>query len=409
MAWNEHLGGNRYKLVERDPSKAKRPKKSITVEMPEEIARSKSEKKKEAWLALEEAKWSELVMTGQYEGKGKNRRKSDKKTFAEFVPIWHKSYAKENMGGKTILNTMSIINSRLLPEFGDTWINDITTLELVEWFSELRNLKNDEPLATNSKLNIYKAAKSIFDAATEWKVIKENPMDGVQRPSQSKKEKKVIRSRKKAYTRQEVEKLLTALYTLPTRWRLYFTGAMLGGFRRGELLAVEWPNVDHEQCAVWIENQITLDEEGNKIEGEVKTEESEGWVAMPKWYMDELKSYRREWAKEKLNSKLWLGGDKEYVFHSGKGVMYYPTTPTLTWSRFLADNKLPHVKLHGLRHTAGMLLRESGADLKTIQERLRHTKLDTTANIYTHKSETISKAAVAHLEELNPKRMKFAP
>jgi hypothetical protein len=56
-----------------------------------------------------------------------------------------------------------------------------------------------------------------------------------------------------------------------------------------------------------------------------------------------------------------------------------------------------------------MLLRESGADLKTIQERLRYTKLDTTANIYTHKSEAISRAAADQLEELNPKSIKFAP
>ncbi|WP_228101511.1 tyrosine-type recombinase/integrase [Paenibacillus donghaensis] len=81
----------------------------------------------------------------------------------------------------------------------------------------------------------------------------------------------------------------------------------------------------------------------------------------------------------------------------------------MTWSRLLASNKLPHVKLHGLRYTAGMLLRESGADLKTIQERLRHTKLDTTANIYTHKSEAISRAAADQLKELNPKSIKFAP
>ena len=73
MAWSEHLGGNKYKLVERDPSKASRPKRSMTVEMPEEILRSRSEKKKNAWLAIEEEKWGELVRTGQYKDKGKIR------------------------------------------------------------------------------------------------------------------------------------------------------------------------------------------------------------------------------------------------------------------------------------------------------------------------------------------------
>ena len=46
------------------------------------------------------------------------------------------------MGGKTLLNTMNIIDSRLIPEFGDT-LDEITTLELVEWFSTLKNLKTE--------------------------------------------------------------------------------------------------------------------------------------------------------------------------------------------------------------------------------------------------------------------------
>jgi integrase len=56
-----------------------------------------------------------------------------------------------------------------------------------------------------------------------------------------------------------------------------------------------------------------------------------------------------------------------------------------------------------------MLLRESGADLKTIQEQLRHAKLDTTANVYTHKSDSVSRAATDRLEALNPKLSQIAP
>lgn len=217
-----------------------------------------------------------------------------------------------------------------------------------------------------------------------------------------------MRKIKKNYVWDEVERLLIALYTLPTRWRLYFADLMLGGFRRGEMLAIEWDKLDYMNGAIYVENQITFDEVGKVIEGEVKTEESEDWVAMPQWFMEELKLYRREWNKEKLQCPKWLGEDKQYVFHSGNGKMYYPTTPTVTWRRFLAANGLDHLKLHGLRHTAGMLLRESGSDLKTIQEQLRHTKLATSADIYTHKSAVVSRTAIDRLEVLNPMNSKSA-
>lgn len=234
-------------------------------------------------------------------------------------------------------------------------------------------------------------------------------MDGVQRPRTSKKEKKAMRGVKKAFNTSETETVLLALYDLPDRWRLYYTGSLLGGFRRGEYLAVEWPDVDYDRNAIWIDKQITFDKDGKKIEGEVKTEESEGWVAMPKWYMAQLKEYEREWKKEKLQCKDWAGGNKSYVFHGGKGVMYFPTPPTSTWRKFLQKKGIPHVKLHGLRHTAAMLLRESGADLKTMQERLRHTKIGTTADIYTHKSEIVSRDAADRLEGFDPKKLRIAP
>ncbi|WP_197477172.1 hypothetical protein [Paenibacillus glucanolyticus] len=48
-------------------------------------------------------------------------------------------------------------------------------------------------------------------------------------------------------------------------------------------------------------------------------------------------------------------------------------------------------------------------DLKTIQERLQHTKMDTRANIYIHRSEAINRSAADQLEELNPKWIKLAP
>ncbi|WP_127539356.1 tyrosine-type recombinase/integrase [Paenibacillus illinoisensis] len=405
MAWSEHLGGNKYKIVERDPSKAKNPKRSITVYMPEDIAKSRSDKKKYAWLATEEEKWSEQVISGNLEGK---RSKSKKMTFAEFIPTWLKIYAEPNMSGETVLNSVNIINSRLIPSFGDTWIDQITTLQLAEWFSELKNLRTGTELATNSKLNIYKAAKSIFAKAYEWKIISRDPMEGVERPTANKKEKKKMKDVKQSYSTSEVAELLLALYKLPDRWRLYFTGVMLGGFRRGEFLAVELTDLDYDSSMIFIEKQITVDKDGNKVESEVKTIESEGWVPMPKWYMDELKLYERQWKKEKMKCTEWLGEGKQYVFHSGNGVMYYPSTPTRTWAEFLRKNDFPHVKLHGLRHTAATLLRDHGADQRSIQKFLRHAKLETT-NRYTHESETVNRAAIAPLESLNPKRMQFAP
>lgn len=397
MAYYDSLGGNKYRLCVQDPKSLTRKRLSLTVVVPDEIARSES--KTERWLLLELAKFEEKVESGDV-------LKAKKMTMEQFIPVWKKGAANQVMGGYTLKNTTANINCHLLPAFGSVQLDQIKTIHLVTYFADLIR-KDGKPMATNTKLNIFKAAKSLFDAAFEWKLIRANPMDGVKRPTIGKKEKKEMKKVKKNYNWDEVETLLIALYKLPTNWRLYFTGLMMGGFRRGELLAVEWNKLDYVNGAIYVENQITFDEDGNVISGEVKTEESEDWVPMPMFYMEQLKLYRREWAKEKLNCPNWQGGDKQYIFHSGDGTMFYPTTPTNKWGKFLVKIGLDHLKLHGLRHTAGMLLRESGADLKTIQEQLRHTKIQSTEG-YTHKSNNISRAAIDRLESLDPTISKSA-
>ncbi|KTD84755.1 hypothetical protein UQ64_24235 [Paenibacillus etheri] len=130
---------------------------------------------------------------------------------------------------------------------------------------------------------------------------------------------------------------------------------------------------------------------------------------MPRWYINELKRYERQWKKERMLCRVWLAEEgKQYLFQSGTGVMYYPSTATNTWSKFLKKNKFPHVKLHGLRHTAATLLREHGADQRNIQKFLRHAKMETTDR-YTHEAETVSRALIAPLEAMGPRLPKFAP
>lgn len=397
MAYYEHLGGRKYRLCTNDPSTIGRKRVSLSIEVPSDI----TDRKLKQYLDLELATYAQKVESGQL-------IRIEKMTVEQFIPKWKKGYADLNMGEYTRRNTTFIIDGYIKPVFGSARLDQIKPLHLVTFFADLKR-KDGQPMATNTRLNIYKAAKSVFDAAHKWKLIAQNPMHGVDRPSVAKKEKREMRQKKKSYTRHECETVISALYSLPDRWRLYYVGAILGGFRRGEMLAVEWPQVDLVAGGLHILKQITFDEDGNGVQGELKSESSEGFVPMPKWYMLELEAYKREWNKEKLECKKWLGENNKYVFHSGKGEAYYPNTPSLTWRRFLVKHKLPIIRLHDLRHTTAMLLREEKAETKTIQERLRHARSTTTENMYMHESELVSRDAADRLESLNPKKIKLAP
>jgi len=254
------------------------------------------------------------------------------------------------------------------------------------------------PLSGSTLLNIYKVLDSSFEKAVEWRLLKENPMDGVERP-------KMDRWKKQYYDEEEAREVIAALYQEPVEWRLYFLGLMLGGFRRGELLALEWKDVDFENNLIHVTKSISLTKDGQPVETKPKTD-SEGTVAMPDWYMRELEAYHRQWKKERLQViDRWEGGEKEYVFHNGFGKPWHYTTPTSKWRKFIEKHDLKYIRLHDLRHTAATLLIEAGASMKAVQERLRHTRYQTTADFYAHVTKKVSTETAAKLEKFNPKNL----
>ncbi|MGG3571228.1 site-specific integrase [Bacillus gobiensis] len=192
-------------------------------------------------------------------------------------------------------------------------------------------------------------------ATKEWKFI--NPMENISAPKVRKKEMKY-------YEAEEAQKCIQELYVRePIHWRLYFLAAMIGGLRRGEAIALEWDkDVDFEEGGFQVRKNIPKTVNGEAHIKETKTIGSTRFVAMPDWYMDELKEYQMIWKREKFRlGDAWEGGDKQYVFHGGTGKPFYYTTPTYRWSKFAKKIDLKYIRLHDLRHTMVTLLIEEGA------------------------------------------------
>ena len=393
----EKRGANSWRLiVEGGPGiDGKRIQRRKTVKIEDE-AILRSDRKRQGFLQMELARFQAEVESGSY-------HTPERTTFSEFVKLWKVNYADQHLGAYTRRNYTAILTSRLLPVFGSVELSKIKAMHLVSFIAQLRRKDSQKPLATNTVLNVYKVLKSVFDVAVKWQVLVVNPMAGVDRPIPDKEEKRRLKTRKHVYTLTESATLIDALRDEPEHWRLYFLGLLLGGFRRGELLGMQWSDVDFITGGLHVEKQISMSEDGKRVEAELKTEESAAFVAMPRWYMSELERFKKVWAADRLQiGDKWRGGEKQYLFHTGYGEPYYPTVPTYRWRKFLLRHDLPHVRLHDLRHTTAMLLREDGADLKAIQERLRHTRLSTTADLYMHESERAGRETADRLEKLSP-------
>lgn len=387
--------------------KRNRPSQKVEIDDPSLMKMSaKCQKYADAGRKLKEylddqlAIFKQRVLSGNYVQPGRM-------TLLDFVKNeWKEKYAKYELSPTTLEVYNRHLKNRILPVFGNRHLDKVTTIQIVSFLDDLKKpgTRKDGKkgvLDIETIRYIYRILKNIFDCAKKWKFIASNPMEDVDKPAQS-KEEQVVKAKKQRqeynyYSEEEAQQVIDALSQETRKWRLLILGSMIGGFRRGELVGLEWQYVNFDEDGLEIENNIPLTKDGKPVEKAPKTKSSYRTVDMPKWYMEELKIYKEEWEQERkdLGSK-WEGMNREFVFHNGVGKAYYYQHPSKWWKRFCERHNIRYIKFHGLRHSMGTLLIEdddSNVDslLKAIQERLGHSRKSTTEDIYVHVTKKVKK------------------
>jgi integrase len=386
-----------------------RPSKTITIE---DKALLKTTKKLREYLEDELAKFKQQVLSGEYIAPAKM-------TFKDFYEKeWKPKYAEPNLKRTTFLSHCSKIEHHVLPAIGHLRMDEIKTIQLVDLFAKMRKPgsradgKFDKPLKSRTVQYTYDVTNNIFKCAVDWHVIQKNPLEGVKRPQISPEDKKAWRDRKNYFEEDEAARVIQALIVSDTPWRLYFLGAIVGGFRRGELIALGEDDCDFVNNRLRIDESISHTEEGKALITDTKNDASDGYVAMPEWYMRELEQHvrrNRRLRLELMTAGMWQGGDRNFVFHSGFGKPYYHTTPSQRWREWCQKNGFRNVSLHGLRHTSATYLLVQGASIKEIQHQLRHSTPQITTQTYAHVTKRLSQRTASHWDVFDPNSSPIRP
>ena len=158
--------------------------------------------------------------------------------------------------------------------------------------------------------------------------------------------------------------------------------AVLGGLRRGEIAALRWRHIDLTGA------QLAVVQSAEQTTAGVRYKEPKSGrgrtIALSATLLTELRAHRVRLARELLQVGKRLSDD-DFVVTQADGSPLRPHSLGQEWVRFVARNgALPRIRFHDLRHAHATHLLSSGVHPKVASERLGHSKIGITLDLYSH-------------------------
>lgn len=188
--------------------------------------------------------------------------------------------------------------------------------------------------------------------------------------------------------------------------RLYaaFLLDLITGLRRGELIGLQWKDLNMQTGALKIRRQITrIEKENGKSSLEyapLKTPASYRTIMLPSVALNELKAHRKRQAAEELVAGSKYNREEGLIFCTPLGGKLDTRYLYRVHCKALEDADLEHTAFHDLRHSCATLLLQAGENIKTIQNLLGHSDIETTLNCYSHVLEEMKLSAADKLDSI---------
>lgn len=291
-------------------------------------------------------------------------------TFAQWLDYWYKDIILPQIEETTAYGYRGMIENYLKSQLGEIRLQKLTARDIQQYYTWLMDEKK---LSPNTVIKHHNLLTNTLNAAERQEYITKNPMRAVSPPKKRQREAKF-------YTPEQLGILLDK--AVGTRLELpVFICAYLG-LRRGELCGLRWGDVDLEHKTITIENTRT--QAGKKeIEKGTKTASSTRTLYLPDTLCDMLKAAKEHQQACRAEYKNAYD-DNDYVVVMEDGRPFRPNYLSELFGKFLADNDLPKIVLHELRHTFASLSNQAGIPAYNIGKALGHSTPATTQKIYTH-------------------------
>ncbi len=327
--------------------------------------------------------------------------------FSEFTEIWKRDYGSKELAPSTYKRYCRMLETRLLPYFGHFYINKIKPTDIMKFYDLLEKdtqlvrkkgnngSKTKKPLSGKTILEHHRLLRAMLHKAVYWQLIVANPAERVQPP-------KARKPKRKSYDDEQTKILLENLELLSiedTKYKVAITLTIFTGVRLGELMGLEWQDVDFKNGIISINRSSQYLSDMGVFTKVPKTESSIREIAIPEFIISLLEKYKLWYEEQKsIYGELWTDSDRLFVQADGKPM--HPSTISKWFVKYVGQIGLPVINFHGLRHTNASLLVAQNIDIAVISARLGHAQISTTLDFYVHPLLSHNRKAGYALENL---------
>ena len=288
-------------------------------------AKTQAECKEKLAKAIRENRGVPLNHTGDY-------------TAAEWCRLWFETYSKPNIRYNTAKGYEGIIEHHIIPAIGAIKLRQLSSIHIQRMYNEIKengrmqrgSKQNGKALSNTFVRRVHAVLQAALKQAVKERLIPYNPCENCRIPPKDKKEMTILPPEKIGRYLQEAEKY----GVLPM-----FYLELSSGLRRGELLALQWSDLNVKERILTVNKQVTR-MEGELDVTEPKTKNSVRKVALSQQAVDLLVQEREQHP------------DNPILFPSPRTGGYWSPDAVSRINRKLLKNAgiEEHVRFHDLRH-----------------------------------------------------------
>lgn len=304
--------------------------------------------------------------------------------FGEWLDFWYQNWSKPKLRPTTQACYEGKIYRHIIPELGKIPLNQLTQKDLQQFYTKLkksgrliRTQQFGEGLSDTMVRGCHATCRSALEKAMQEGLLRTNPAIGCKLPPKRGREMQVL-------GREELQRFL--IQAQAEGYYELFLLDLCTGLRRGELMALQWEDLDFDTGVLTVNKQVY--EVNGKLQLSVpKTKASIRKLLLPPGVVEVLREYRN-----RVDSRwLFPSPVKEDT----------PLSPGVARKRLqiiLQRAGCKRIRFHDLRHTFATLALENGMDVKTLSAMLGHVSAATTLDIYTHITEDMQAEAAAKID-----------